>query len=91
MDAAAKFPPVLAAVVLVIVNVTPLGLGPPPGEGLTTVIVAVPGDAMRADGTVAVSCVALTNVVTRLFLFQTTTEPTGLPALCTKFVPFTVN
>jgi hypothetical protein len=33
---------------------------PPPGEGLVTVIEAVPGEAMLAAGTTAVNCAALT-------------------------------
>jgi hypothetical protein len=54
---------------------------------LTTVIEAVPAVAMRAAGTVAVSCVAETNVVVSAVPFQFTVE-TWFAA---KFVPFTVN
>jgi hypothetical protein len=50
-----------------------------------TVIEAVPADAMSAAVMLAVSCVALTNVVTRAEPFQFTTEP------LTKFAPFTVS
>jgi hypothetical protein len=56
-----------------------------PPHGVTTVIEAVPAVAMRADGTVAVSCVAETNVVVTVVPFHFTVEPE------TKFVPFTVN
>src|SRR5437762_675106 len=56
-----------------------------PPHGVTTVIEAVPAVAMRAAGTVAVSCVAETNVVASALPFQFTVEPE------TKFVPFTVN
>ena len=50
-----------------------------------TVIEAVPAVAMRAAGTVAVSCVAETNVVASGLPFQFTVEPE------TKLVPLTVN
>src|SRR5207249_4847629 len=56
-----------------------------PPHGVTTVIEAVPAVAMRAAGTVAVSCVAETNAVASALPFQFTVEPE------TKFVPFTVN
>ena len=56
----------------------------PPHE-VTTVIEAVPAVAMSGAGTVAVSCVAETNVVVSGVPFQFTVEPE------TKFVPFTVN
>ena len=56
----------------------------PPHE-VTTVIEAVPAVAMRAAGTVAVSCVAETNVVVSGVPFQFTVEPE------TKLVPFTVS
>jgi hypothetical protein len=49
------------------------------------VIEAVPGLAMREADTVAVSCVAETNVVVSAAPFQFTTE------VETKFVPLTVN
>ena len=50
-----------------------------------TVTEAVPGVAMSAAGTVAVSCVAETNVVASGLPFQFTVE------VETKFVPFTVS
>src|SRR5436190_4849949 len=56
-----------------------------PPHGLTTVIEAVPAVAMRPAGTVAVSCVAETNVVASGLPFQFTVEPE------TKLLPFTVN
>jgi len=56
-----------------------------PPHGLTTVIEAVVGLAMRAAVTVAVSCVEETNVVVREVAFQRTVE------VETKFVPLTVN
>src|SRR5436190_10940600 len=56
-----------------------------PPHGVTTVIEAVPAVAMKAAGTVAVSCVAETNAVASALPFQFTVEPE------TKFVPFTVN
>ena len=65
-----------------IVNVTALDVPP---QGLNTVIEAVPAVAMRAAGTVAVSCVAETNVVARDVAFHFTVEPEA------KLVPFTVN
>ena len=65
-----------------IVNVTAFDVPP---QGVTTVIDAVPAVAMRAAGTVAVSCVAETNVVPSGLPFQFTVEPE------TKFVPFTVS
>src|SRR5439155_24780018 len=43
---------------------------PPPGAGFTTVTDAVPGFATRAAVTVAVSCVAETNVVAKAVPFQ---------------------
>ena len=46
---------------------------------------AVPAVAMRAAGTVAVSCVAETNVVVSAVAFHFTAE------VETKFVPFTVK
>ena len=46
---------------------------------------AVPAVAMRAAGTVAVSCVAETNVVVSAAPFQFTVEVER------KFVPLTVN
>jgi hypothetical protein len=56
-----------------------------PPHGVTTVIEAEPAVAMRTAGTVAVSCVAETNVVASVLPFQFTVEPE------TKLVPFTVN
>lgn len=52
---------------------------------LDTVIEAVPAELISPAGTLAVSCVELTNVVERAEPFQSTTEP------LTKFVPFTVR
>jgi hypothetical protein len=52
---------------------------------LDTEIAAVPGNAVSVAETVAVSCVALTNVVGRGDPFQFTTSPS------TKFVPFTTS
>jgi len=56
-----------------------------PPHGLTTVIEAVPGLAMREADTVAVSCVEETNVVVSAAPFQFTIEAE------TKFNPLTVN
>jgi hypothetical protein len=56
-----------------------------PPHGLTTVIEAVPGLAMREAATVAVSCVEETNVVVNAAPFQFTVE------VEMKFVPLTVN
>jgi hypothetical protein len=56
-----------------------------PPHGVTTVIEAVPAAAMRAGGTVAVSCVAETNVVVSAVPLHLTVEPE------TKLVPFTVS
>ena len=73
---------------LVITGVAPIvnvfAFDVPPHE-VTTVIEAVPALAMRAAGTVAVTCVAETTVVPSGLPFQFTVEPE------TKFVPFTVN
>jgi hypothetical protein len=68
----------------VIVNVTAFEVAPQ-GLGFTTVMGTVPGLAMFALGTLAVSCVEETNVVTSAVPFQFTVE------LETKLVPFTVN
>lgn len=57
---------------------------PPPGLGLDTDTGAKPAAAMSAAGIVAVSCVALTNVVGRSRVFQRTMDP------LTKFEPVTV-
>jgi hypothetical protein len=70
--------------VLAIVNVTALDV-PPPGLGFTTVIEAVPGVAIRAAVTVAVSCVEDLEIMARAVPFQLTVE------VETKFVPFTVK
>ena len=56
-----------------------------PPHGLTTVIEAVPGFAMREADTVAVSCVEETKVVVNAAPFQFTIE------VEMKFVPLTVN
>ena len=56
-----------------------------PPHGVTTVIEAVPAVAMRAAGTVAVSCVAEPKAVASGVPFQFTVEPE------TKLVPFTVS
>jgi hypothetical protein len=74
----------MIAGVLAIVNVTALDV-PPPGLGFTTVIEAVPGVAIRAAVTVAVSCVEDLAVMARAVPFQFTVE------VETKFVPFTVK
>jgi hypothetical protein len=68
--------------VLAIVNVIAFEVPP---HGVTTVIEAVPAVAMRAAGTVAVSCVAETNVVPSAVALHLTVEPE------TKLVPFTVS
>jgi len=70
--------------VAAIVNVAGVDVAPA-HVGFTTVIEAVPAVAMRAAGTMAVSCVAETNVVASGLPFQLTVEPE------TKLVPFTVN
>src|SRR5258708_461022 len=48
--------------------------GPPPGAGLVTVTLNVPAVAMSAAVIDAVSCVALTGVVTRALPLKFTTE-----------------
>ena len=70
--------------VAAIVNVCALDV-PPPGVGFTTVIGAEPAVATSAAGTVAVNCVAETNVVVSAVAFQFTEDAE------TKFVPFTVK
>jgi hypothetical protein len=67
---------------LAIVNVIPVDVPP---QGFTTVTEAVPAVAMREAGTVAVSCVEETNIVTSAVPFHFTVE------VETKFVPFTVK
>ena len=57
----------------------------PPGAGLNTVTCAVPAAARSLAGTLAVSCVVLTNVVVRLLPFQSTVEAD------TKPLPVTVR
>ena len=56
-----------------------------PPHGVTTVIDAVPAVAMRAAGTVAVTCVAETKVVASAVPLHLTVEPD------TKLVPLTVS
>jgi hypothetical protein len=70
----------------VIVNVWPAEV-PPPGAGLTTVIVAVPAVATRLADTVAVSRILLLYAVVNPVVapFQFTREPLTNP------VPFTVK
>ena len=58
---------------------------PLPGAGLTTVTCAVPGVAMSVARTIALSCVLLTNVVSRLAPFHRTVEPD------TKLAPLRVS
>jgi hypothetical protein len=58
---------------------------PPPGVGVTTVMLGVPTLTRSLARMVAVSCVALTKLVVRLTLFHCTTEAG------TKFVPVTVR
>jgi len=58
---------------------------PPPGEGVDTVIAAVPAVLTSEAGTCAVSCVALTTVVGRALPAQFTKEEE------TKLVPLTVS
>jgi hypothetical protein len=65
-----------------IVNVCAFEAGP---EEFLTVIDAVPGAATLAAGTIAVSCVAETNVVVRAEPFHKTVE------VELKLVPFTVK
>jgi len=65
------------------VSVTALDVAPHP----PTVIEAVPGVAMSAAGTVAVSCLVVTNVVTSGLPFQYTVSPWMKSLLG----PFTVN
>ena len=63
------------------VKFTPDDVTPPE----TTVMVAVPGDAIRLADTDAVNCVALTYVVDRAEPFQSTTAPEANP------LPFTIS
>ena len=53
---------------------------PPPGPGLTTVTLAVPGVDTFAAGTTADNFPALTNVVARGVPFQFTIDPETNPA-----------
>src|SRR6266446_6776441 len=71
---------------LLIVN----GVGPelpPPGAGLNTATGLGPADAMSLAGTVAVSCVLLTNVVVSGIPWI----PNWTTDVVTKFVPLTVR
>ena len=68
--------------VATIVNVCAFDVPP---HGVTTVIEAVPAVTIRAAGTVAVSCVAETNVVVSEVPLHLTVEPD------TKLVPLTVS
>lgn len=67
-----------------IVNTTTFEV-PPPGVALNTVILAVPAVVRSGAFTIAVNCVALTNVVASDEPFQFTTEP------LIKFEPVTVS
>jgi hypothetical protein len=67
------------------VKVTGFDVAPPQELEVTTVIEAVPAVAISDAGTVAVTCVEETNVVTSEVAFHFTVEPD------TKFVPLTVN
>jgi hypothetical protein len=58
---------------------------PPPGDGFTTVTLAVPAAAMSAAVIAAVTCVLLTKVVVRADPFHFTME------VLTKLLPFTVR
>jgi hypothetical protein len=60
--------------VFAMVNVTALDVAVPQALVVTTVIEAVPAVAIRAAGTVALSCVAETNVVANGVPFQFTVE-----------------
>jgi hypothetical protein len=74
----------IVMMLLPIVKVAGLDV-PPPGEGLNTVILAVPAEAISAAKIVATSCVVFTNVVVRALPFHCTTEAGK------KFVPVTVS
>jgi hypothetical protein len=76
--------PVILGVGLVIVNVAGVET-PPPGAGLETVMLAVPGAAISLAGIAAVNCVLLPKVVARSAPFQRTIDPV------TKFVPATAR
>ena len=69
---------------LVMVKVRALDV-PPPGAGLTTVMVAVPAEATSEAGTIAVNCVLETKLVARAVPFQLMVEP------LTKLVPLAVR
>ena len=58
---------------------------PPPGAGLVAVTCKLPPRALSAAGTVAVNCVALTNVVASALPLKLTAAPE------TKFAPVTVK
>jgi hypothetical protein len=77
----AELPAVTVCVVVValtlksvIVNVNAFDV-PPPGVGFTTVIAAVPDEAISAAVIAAVNEVALTNVVTRALPFHCAVDP----------------
>lgn len=67
-----------------IVNVAAFDV-PPPGAGLETVTLAVPGLAISAAAMAAVNCVPLTKVVVRFEPFHCTVE------VATKLLPLTVS
>jgi hypothetical protein len=73
----------LVIVSVLTVNVTPLDMPPP---GFTTVRVAVPAEAIRLAGTVAVTCVVLRKVVDSADPFHCTVEPLTYPAPLTVSV-----
>ena len=76
---------------VVIVNVCELDL-PPPGLGLETVTHAVPADAIRAAGTVTLSCVEETNVTgARLVLPPLQPACHSTVEEVVKLVPFRVK
>lgn len=58
---------------------------PPPGAGLTTITIAVPGKAMAVAGMAAVSCVPLIYEVGNVVPFHCTAEEEM------KLFPFTVS
>lgn len=74
----------IVAVKLSAVKVCPADV-PPPGAGLVADTCKLPPRALSAAGTVAVNCVALTNVVVSDLPLKLTAAPE------TKFAPFTVR
>src|SRR3954467_1535994 len=68
---------------------------PPPGDGLTTVICAVPAADRSAAGIVTDNCVALTYVVGRELPFHCTAEdamnPEPVSVTWTEVDPMTVD